>query len=173
MVKFQKSHFLHLLHDQTKFVNDGQSLNDFDQNKTQQLSQYFSLLEDYTFWNNRQIYIKILEDFVSNKIFFDQFVEKFFELEASDLKIERRIESNLREVVSNNFDINNIKIDYRPESYGFAALIFNLQDSIDICDPDVSLEENLKFPERIIYGLSEKFLKLEIENFFLPQMKEY
>ena len=173
MTQFQKSQFLQLLHEQTKFVNDNQSLNNFDNKKANKLYQYLGLLQDYTFWENRENYIQLLDNFIQNKIIFDQFIRQFSHLKISDLKSEKRVEKKLRQIVSGNFDVKDIEIKYNSESYGFAALIFNLQDAVDICDPDVSSEENLKYPNRLIYGLSEKFLKLEIENYFLPEMRSY
>jgi hypothetical protein len=43
----------------------------------------------------------------------------------------------------------------------------------DACDPDVTLEMNFKQPELVWYGISEEYLRLRIEKYFLPQLEKY
>lgn len=38
-----------------------------------------------------------------------------------------------------------------PKSYGFTEIIFYLHSHVDTCDPDVTLEMNLKEPELLWY----------------------
>ena len=63
---------------------------------------------------------------------------------------------NFKEIISTNSEFDSIIIDYSPKSYGFIKSISDLDSSIDICDPKISFEENLKFPRQIRYGMSGK-----------------
>ena len=49
----------------------------------------------------------------------------------------------------------------------------HLHSLVAICEPDITLEMNLKHPELIGYGISEEFLRLRIEKYFLPQLEKY
>jgi hypothetical protein len=60
---------------------------------------------------------------------------------------------------------NEIDIQLNPKSCGFTKIISYLHSLVDACDPDVTLEMNLKQPELLWYGISEEY--------FLPKIKEY
>lgn len=60
-----------------------------------------------------------------------------------------------------------------PQSLGFTKIIGSIYASIDLFDPDIDLDMNLKHPELIGYGISEEFLRLRIKDNFLPQIYEY
>ena len=66
-----------------------------------------------------------------------------------------------------------INIQLNPESGGFIKIISNLHSWTNLCDPDITLEMNLKQPELIGYGISEEFLRFTIEEDFLPQLEKY
>jgi hypothetical protein len=68
---------------------------------------------------------------------------------------------------------NEIDLQLNPESLGFTKIISYLHSLVDACDPDVTLEMNLKQPELLWYGISEEYLRLRIEEYFLPKIKEY
>ena len=68
---------------------------------------------------------------------------------------------------------NKMDFQFNPKSYGFTEIISDLHSLVDICDPDVTLEMNLKQPELLYYGMSEEYLRLEIEEYFLPQLEKY
>jgi hypothetical protein len=44
---------------------------------------------------------------------------------------------------------------------------------MELVDPDVTFEMNLKNLESIFDGMSEEFLKLRIKDTFLPQIYKY
>ena len=68
---------------------------------------------------------------------------------------------------------NEIDIQFNPKSCGFTKIISYLHSLVDACDPDVTLEMNLKQPELLWYGISEEYLRLRIEEYFLPQLEKY
>jgi hypothetical protein len=68
---------------------------------------------------------------------------------------------------------NEIDIQLNPKSCGFTEIISYLHSLVDARDPDVTLEMNLKQPELLWYGISEEYLRLRIEEYFLPKIKEY
>lgn len=102
MSKLQKTQLLELLGEQIKCLNEGRTLSGFDHEKFKKLCTQLSLLEDYTYWKNRRSYIKILDNFVNDKIIFDQFTKQFYKLKISDLKSHHMIKKNLKEIVSTN-----------------------------------------------------------------------
>jgi hypothetical protein len=68
---------------------------------------------------------------------------------------------------------NEIDVQLNPESLGFTKIISYLHSLVDTCDPDVTLEMNLNHPDLIGYGISEEYLRLRIEEYFLPQLEKY
>lgn len=68
---------------------------------------------------------------------------------------------------------NKIGFQLKPESRGFTKIISSLHALIDLCDPDITLDMNLKSPELVGYVISEEYLRLRIEEYFLPKIKEY
>ena len=68
---------------------------------------------------------------------------------------------------------NEIDIQFNPKSCGFTKIISYLHSLVDACDPDVTLEMNFKQPELLWYGISEEYLRLRIEEYFLPQLEKY
>ena len=68
---------------------------------------------------------------------------------------------------------NEINSQVNPKSCGFTKIISYLHSLVDTCDPDVTLEMNLKQPELLWYGISEEYLRLRIEKYFLPKLEKY
>ena len=68
---------------------------------------------------------------------------------------------------------NKMDFQLNPESGGFTKIISNLHSWIDLYDPDITSEMNLKQLELIGYGISEEFLRFTIEENFLPQLEKY
>jgi len=132
------------------------------------------LLEDQIFWGSRKEYIQILDLFVSKKLTLDQLFKQFCGLRGSNLKVSRMWKENLEKKACGILTKSN-KIDFQlnPESGGFTKIISYLHSLVDVCDPDVTLEMNLKQPELLWYGISEEYLRLRIEKYFLPQLEKY
>ena len=143
--------------------------------KNDELIEYLTLLEDQIFWKSRKKYVKILKLFCHKKINLDEFFIQFGSLMGSNLKASRIWKKNLEaEAYRISTQSNEINGELNSESQGFTKIIYYLDSLIDICDPDITLEMNLKEdPELFFYGISEEFLRLTIENNFLPQLEKY
>jgi len=173
-MKFDKHKCLKLLKERKSLKKEGKLLQDYDKTKYDELISYLSLLEDQIFWESRKEYIQILDLFVSKKITLDQFFEQFCGLRGSNLKSARMWKKKSEEEAFVVFTKSNeIDIQFTPKSCGFTEIISYLHSLVDACDPDVTLEMNLKQPELLWYGISEEYLRLRIEKYFLPQLKKY
>ena len=173
-IKFDKHKCLKLLKEKKSLKKEGKLLRDYDKTKNDELIGYLTLLEDQIFWESRKEYIQILELFVRKKITFDQFFQQFCGLRASNLHASKVQEENLEaEACGIVTKSNEIDFQFNPKSCGFTEIISYLHSLGDACDPDVTLEMNFKQPELLFYGISEEFLRLRIEEYFLPQLEKY
>jgi len=163
-MKFDQDKFLKLLKERKNLQKEGKLLKDYDKAKNDELISYFILLEDQIFWEDRKEYIQTLDLFVSKKITLDQFFQQFCGLRGSNLKSSRMWKEKLEKEES-----TEITIQFNPKSCGFTKIISYLHSLVDVCDPDVTLEMNLEEPELLWYGISEEYLRLRIEEYFLPQ----
>ena len=173
-MKFDKYKCLKLLKERKSLLKKGKLLSDYDKVKNDELISYLIMVEDQIFWESRKEYIQILDLFVSKKITPDDFFTQFCRLRGSNLRSARMWKKKLEEesfvVFPKSTEIN---IQVNPKSCGFTDIISYLHSLIDVCDPDVTLEINLKQPELLWYGLSEEYLILRIEKYFLPQLEKY
>jgi len=173
-MKFDKHKFLELLKERKSLKKEGKLLEDYDKTKHDELISYLILLEDQIFWESRKEYIQILDLFVSKKITRDQFSRQFCRLRGSNLRSARMWKEKLEEEAFVVFPKSNeIDIQFNPKSCGFTKIISYLHSLVDVCDPDVTLEMNFKHPELLWYGISEEYLRLRIEEYFLPQLEKY
>ena len=70
-------------------------------------------------------------------------------------------------------ELTKVRIEFNPKSYKFTRLISYLHSLVAVCEDDVTLEMNLKYPELLLYGISPEYLILRIEEYFLPQLEKY
>jgi hypothetical protein len=147
-----------------KLLQQGKSLWDYDKAKSNELTQYLALLSDDIFWKSRYQYVQILESFISRSIDIEEFIQKFNDLLWSNRKASEMREENLE---------NEIDFQLNPKSRGFTEIISSIYMTIDLFDPEVTLDMNLKHPELIWYGISEEFLRLDLKNNFLPRIYKY
>jgi hypothetical protein len=162
-MKFDKDKCLKLLKERKSLQKEGKLLRDYDKAKNDELISYLILVEDQIFWGSRKEYIQILDLFVSKKLTLDQFFKQFCGLRGSNLRSARMCKEKLEEKAFVVFT----------KSCGFTKIISYLHSLVDVCDPDVTLEMNLKQPELLWYGISEEYLRLTIEKYFLPQLEKY
>ena len=173
-MKFDKDKCLKLLKERKSLQKEGKLLRDYDKAKNDELISYLSLVEDAIFWESGKEYIQILDLFVSNKIILDQFFKQFCGLRGSNLRSARMWKEKLEEEAFVVFPKSTeINIQVNPKSCGFTEIISDLHSLVDACDPDVTLEMDLKHPELLFYGISEEFLRFTIEENFLPQLEKY
>ena len=173
-IKFDKAKCLKLLKERKSLQKEGKLLQDYDKAKNDELISYLSLLDDQIFWESREEYIQILDLFVSKKITLDHFSKQFCGLRGSNLRSARMWKEKLEEEAFVVFPKSTeINIQVNPKSCGFTKIISYLHSLVDACDPDVTLEMNLKQPELLWYGISEEYLRLRIEKYFLPELEKF
>ena len=173
-MKFDKDKCLKLLKERKSLQKEGKLLRDYDKAKNDELIRYLILIEDQIFWESRKEYIQILDLFVSKKITLDHFFKQFSCLLGSNMRSARMWKKNLEEEALVVFPKSNeINSQVNPKSCGFTKIISYLQSLLDTCDPDVTLEMNLKQPELLWYGISEEYLRLRIKKYCLPQLEKY
>ena len=171
---FNKKKCLALLKEKKKLDQEGKFFWDFDYAKNKELTGYLSLLDDQIFWQSRKEYCQILDLFVSKKITLDELFKQFYGLRGSNLKASKMRKENLEaEACGILTKSNEIDFQLNPESRGFTKIISSLHALINLCEPDITLDMNLKHPELIGYGISEEFLRLRIKDNFLPRIYEY
>jgi hypothetical protein len=173
-MKFDKDKCLKLLKERKSLQKEGKFLWDYDKAKNDELISYLIMVEDEIFWESRKKYCQILDLFIRKKISLDEFSNQFYVLRGSNLKASRMWEKNLEEEACGILTQSN-KIDFQlnPESGGFTKIISYLHSLVNARNPDVTLEMNLKQPELLWYGISEEYLRLRIEKYFLPQLEKY
>ena len=107
-----------------------------------------------------------------NEEFFKKY--KFCGLRLSNLRSARMWEEKVEEEAFVVFPKSTeINIQVNPKSCGFTKIISYLHSLVDAWDPDITLEMNLKQPELLWYGISEEYLRLRIEKYFLPKLEKY
>lgn len=161
---FNKQKCLELMLESKKLRQQGKSLLNYDKAKNDELIQYLTLLYDDIFWKSRYKYLQIIESFISRSIEIDELIQELNNLIGSNMTASKMREENLE---------NEIDFQLNPESHGFTDLISSLGTTINLFDPDITLEMNLKDPELMGYGISEEFLKINLKNNFLPRICEY
>jgi hypothetical protein len=70
-------------------------------------------------------------------------------------------------------EASEMDFQLNPQSPGFTKIISSIDTTIDLFDPDITLDMNLKHPELIGYGISEEFLRLDLKDNFLPRISAY
>lgn len=163
-MNFNKKKCLELMAESKKLLQEGKFLWDYDKAKNEELIEYLTLLDDDIFWKSRYQYLQILESFTSRSIDIDELIQKFNKLLVSNRKESKMREENLE---------NEIDFQLNPESPGFSDIISDLNTTIDLFDPDITLDMNLKHPELIGYGISKEILRRHLKNHYLPRIYEY
>ena len=173
-MKFNKKRYFELIKESKKLRQEGKFLWDLDKVRADELNKYLVLLSDDIFWTSRKKYRQILEFFVNKKITIDEFMCQFGKLRRSNLETAKIYQKKLEaEVCSVSTMASEIYFQLNSQSVGFTQIIGSIYASIDLFDPDITLEMNLKHPELIGYGISEEFLRLDIKDNFLPLIKVY
>ena len=111
-------------------------------------------------------------NFVDGRITIEELDEQICELRISCLKSSKELVNNLEKTVLTNFESDSITINDNQKSRGLSDLLQDLSFELDLYDPNVSYEENLNFPDKIVFGMSKEFFRLNVKEFFLPKMNE-
>lgn len=87
--------------------------------------------------------------FSEKKISLSEFFGQFYELNGSNINMCHIWRANIEVIELNemNFEKNN-------KSDGFEEIISSLFNFVNLCEPDINLEMNLKHPDLMGYGIS-------------------
>jgi hypothetical protein len=138
------------------------------------LIQYVTLLDDDIVWQSRGQYFQILELFISWGITVEEFFQQYGQLQWSNRNAYEMRQKNLEtEAFGILPEASEIDFQLNPQSRGFTEILSSIESDINLFDPDIDLDMNLKHPELIGYGISEEFLILDLKDNFLPRIGEY
>ena len=116
------------------------------------MTGYFNLLDTQIFWQSRREDCQILDLLVSKKITLDQLFKQFYNLRGSNLKVSKMREENLEAKACGIWTKSNeIYFHLNPEYRGFTKIISSLHPFLNLCDPDTTLDMNLKQIIEIIF----------------------
>ena len=173
-MKFNKKKCLELLKKRNDLQKNGKLFRNYDKVKHDELISYLTLIEDKIFCKSAKGYFQILDSFINKTITIDQFLNQFYSIRGSNLKLARTLKKKLEEEALGVFpQSTEINIEIDPKSYGITKLISSLHSLVELYDPDVTLEMNLKQPELVLYGISEEFIRFKVKKDFLPELKKY
>jgi len=147
---FDKEKCLKLMKESEKLRQQGKLLWNYDKIKSKELTRHLTFLWDEIFWQNRNQYLQILESFISRKITVDEFMQQFGQLRrenknASDMR-QKNLEAEACGVLPKTSEID---FQLNPQSVGFTKIIGSIYSSIDLFNPDIDFDMNLKHPELI------------------------
>lgn len=172
-MNFDIERFRELLKESILLDQEGKSLRYSNKAKYDELQDYFILLQNDTFWQSRKDYQQIINQFVSEKITFDEFEDKHARLRQSNFQTYERRKKNLKEeILTDSSKINQINLDLNTRSSEFMDILSAIYSDIDLIDHDVTLEMNLKNPELISYGMSPEFWRFYLIEKFVPKINK-
>ena len=117
------------------------------------MNDYNLILENFKYWESKEIYVHLMKQFINNKITGIEFDNKFFEI----WKFDRDRTSNLKDLsyIIKNFELT--KIDE------FSDLILKLFNDCEVFEPDPLLREDYEIDENELRECVKKTL-LKIEH---------
>lgn len=95
------------------------------------------LIENFHYWEDRYFYIELMENYLNDKIDFEEFDKKFFELWSYDRDKENSWEKFI-------YIINNFKLN---EFDDFSSLPSKLFTDLDVCELDPLFREDYEIDE--------------------------
>ena len=111
------------------------------------------LISDFNDWQNREIYIELIENFLNDKIDVKEFEKKFLSLWKSNLDEDKSWERFV--YIINNFKLNQFQ--------GFSSLISKLFTDLEVLEPDLFLRQDYEIGEDDFRECLKKIL-IEIKN---------
>ncbi len=114
------------------------------------------LMSDFHEWQDRYLYIELMENFLNDTINFQEFDTKFLSLWRGNRDKEHRWEEFT--YIIDNFNLIQFQ--------GFSSLISKLFTDIDVFEPDPILREDYEIDENELRNCVKKTL-LEIKNRYL------
>jgi hypothetical protein len=114
---------------------------------------YALLLENFSYWENRKLYLELMERFINERIDGTQFDSEFCQM----WRVDRDKTYSSKELLNNIEHVDLTKLE------GFSALISDLFTYCDVFEPDSALREDYEISEKELRNYVKKTL-LEIKN---------
>jgi hypothetical protein len=111
------------------------------------------LLENFSYWESRKLYLQLMEKFVNGRIDGRQFDSEFCRM----WRVNRDKNYSLKELLDKIEDVELTKLE------GFSALISDLFTDCDVFEPDSALREDYEISEEELRNCVKKTL-LEIKD---------
>jgi hypothetical protein len=115
----------------------------------------FLLLENFSYWENRKLYLELMKRFINGRIDGTQFDSEFCRMWT----VDRNKNYSSKEFLDKIEGVELTKLE------GFSALISDLFTDCDVFEPDSALREN--------YEISEEELKNCVKKTFLEIKDRY
>lgn len=106
------------------------------------------LLENFSYWENRKLYLELMERFINERIDGTQFDSEFCQM----WRVDRDKNYSSKELLNTIDHLDLTKLE------GFSALISDLFTDCDVFEPDSALRED--------YEISEKELRNCVKKLF-------
>ena len=118
-------------------------------------NNYSLLLENFSYWSNRKLYLELMERFINGRIDGTQFDNEFCQM----WRVDRDKSYSSKELLDKIEDVELTKLE------GFSALISDLFTDCDVFEPDSALRED--------YEISEEELRNRVKKTFLEMKERY
>jgi len=110
------------------------------------------LLENFTFWKNKKLYLELMERFMDEKIDGTQFETEFYEMRLRD--IDKTYSSKELLQIAEHVDLTKLK--------GFSGILSELFFDCDVFQPDPALRDFYEISEEELRNCVKKaFLKIK------------
>jgi hypothetical protein len=145
-----EENFFKLLEYEQKLEKTGEYLS---LEKEKELLNYQSQISDHFRWKKKNNFIKAMVDFLEDRIDFNQYIDRFYEIDSQVEESKEKLKSDFEKLRA--FEPN-------PRSKGFAILIENLFSDIRILEPDDELRTEDEISEKSLRdGIKEFLLKIQ------------
>ena len=112
-------------------------------------------MENFSYWENRKLYLELMERFINGRIDGTQFDSEFCQM----WRVDRDKNYSSKELLDKIEDVELTKLE------GFSALISDLFTDCDVFEPDSALRED--------YEISEEELRNRVKKTFLEMKERY
>ncbi len=128
----------------------------------EKLKNYNLIVGDSVFWASRQVYLKVVQSFLSRKIDGETLTSKFFQLRTQDMMSTKELCAIIEDQIPPIPDLY-----YTFRATDFSSTIDELYLEIDRYDPDIDDWDW----NNIVYSESE--LRSVIQENFVPRFQKY
>jgi len=130
---YNKIRHLELLRRFLDFKKQGKDLYKENRDEYFELLHYRGRLEDHAFWNNREQFVLLMENFIHDSIDIEQFQYAFSRLWRETFKADKAFQMDLKRV-------ENLQLDPRSDRFGsFITFVFRQFEVLE--DEDCTEQE--------------------------------